>query len=92
MVQRLEGERPSARHTGDDVDQLVGDGGLATTVVLHGQTVDHVRRVLRRVIHGIPTTAISAYGSAELPSVIHTEHSARKRGPRRESRKWHWQG
>ena len=77
--------------TSDDIDQLVRDGGLATTVVLHGPPVDHVRRVLGRVVHGIPTTAISAYDSAELPSVIHTEHSARKRGPRRGSRKWRWQ-
>ena len=41
--------------TSDNVDELVRDGGLATTVVLQRQTVDHVTSVLRRVVHGVAT-------------------------------------
>ena len=34
--------RRIVERTSDDVHQLVRNGGLATTVVLHGQAVDHV--------------------------------------------------
>ena len=44
--------------TSDDVDELVRDGGLATTVVLHLERADHVRRVLRRVVHGVATAKV----------------------------------
>lgn len=39
--------------TSDDIDELVGDSGLATTVVLHLQAGDHVGGVLGCVIHGL---------------------------------------
>ena len=49
--------------TSDDIDQLVRDGGLATTVVLHGQPIDHVRRVLRCVVHSVTTEELcETYG------------------------------
>ena len=77
--------------TSDDVDELVRDGGLATTVVLHRQTADHVGRVLRRVVHGV------AARKRLLRTVQHllcvntlTERSARRRAPRQEQRRWRW--
>ena len=39
--------------TGNDVDQLVGNGGLTTSVVFHGQRANHVRGVLGRAVHRI---------------------------------------
>ena len=44
--------------TSDDVDELVGDGSLATTVVLHLQRGDHVAGILGRVVHGVTTRAL----------------------------------
>jgi hypothetical protein len=41
--------------TSNNIDKLVRDGGLATTVVLHLQTGDHVTSVLRGIVHGIAT-------------------------------------
>src|SRR5262249_51895499 len=37
---------------GDDLDQLLGDVGLALAVVLDGQLVDHVAGVAGGVVHG----------------------------------------
>src|SRR5215469_4878957 len=38
--------------TGDDLDQLLGDGGLARTVVVEGKPVDHLAGVAGGVVHG----------------------------------------
>ena len=78
--------------TSDDVDELVRDGGLATTVVLHRQTADHVGRVLRRVVHGVAARKRLLSMVHHLPRVnTLTEHSARRRAPRQGQRRWHWQ-
>src|SRR5579871_1431327 len=37
--------------TGDDLDQLLGDDGLSRAVIVHGQAVDHVAGIARRVVH-----------------------------------------
>ena len=39
--------------TSNDIDQLVGDSGLATTVVLHLEAGNHVGGVLGCVVHGL---------------------------------------
>lgn len=39
--------------TGDDVDEVVGDGGLSTAVVDHVEVGDHVAGVLGGVVHGV---------------------------------------
>jgi hypothetical protein len=49
------GTKRMGQLTGNDINQLVGNGGLATTVVLHLERANHVRSVLRRVVHGIAT-------------------------------------
>src|SRR6516164_5313312 len=36
---------------GDDLDQLLGDGGLTRAVVVEGQAVDHLAGVAGRVVH-----------------------------------------
>ena len=38
--------------TGDDLDQLLGDLGLAGPVILQRQIVDHLASVARGVVHG----------------------------------------
>jgi hypothetical protein len=40
-------QRSTVPTHGDDVDELVGDDGLATTVVLELERADHVEGVLR---------------------------------------------
>lgn len=47
--------RMAREHTSDDVDKLVRDSGLATTVVLHLEGANHVRSVLRRIVHSVAT-------------------------------------
>jgi len=39
------------RRTGDDIDQLIGDGSLATPIVLHLEGANHVLCVLGGVVH-----------------------------------------
>ena len=39
--------------TRDNIDELVGDSGLATTVVLHLEGSNHVGGVLGGVVHGL---------------------------------------
>ena len=41
--------------TSDDVDQLIGNGSLSATIVLHCESVNHVRCILRGIVHGIAT-------------------------------------
>src|SRR6516225_2176444 len=36
---------------GDDLDQLLGDGGLTRAVVVEGEAVDHLAGIARRVVH-----------------------------------------
>ena len=50
---------------GDDLDQLLGDVGLALPVVLEGELVDEVARVAGRVVHGGHPRALLAGGSHE---------------------------
>lgn len=38
--------------TGDNLDELAGDDGLARAVEGEGELVDHLARVLGRVVHG----------------------------------------
>src|SRR5713101_337184 len=40
-----------SRRPGDDLDQFLGDPRLAGAVVVQGQRIDHVSRVLRRRVH-----------------------------------------
>ena len=47
--------RLQSTSTGNDIDELVGDRSLTSTVVLELQTVDHVTSVLGRVVHSIAT-------------------------------------
>src|SRR4051794_7506250 len=43
--------------TGDDLDQLLRDDGLARAVIIHRQTIDHLAGIARRVVHrGHPRT------------------------------------
>jgi hypothetical protein len=51
------------RRTSDDVDELVRDRGLATTVVLELQTANHLAGVLGGVLHGVATEFKSVWGS-----------------------------
>ncbi len=37
--------------TGDDFDQLGGDGGLAAAVVLDGQLADQIAGIARGIVH-----------------------------------------
>jgi hypothetical protein len=41
------------RHTCDAIDQLTGNGSLATTTVFHLKGANHVFCILRCIIHGI---------------------------------------
>lgn len=45
--------RLESRSTSDNVDQVVGNGGLSTTVVQHVERRDHVTCVLGGVVHGV---------------------------------------
>lgn len=49
----METRRSKSRSTSDNVDQVVGNGGLSTTVVKHVERRDHVTGVLRGVVHGV---------------------------------------
>lgn len=51
------------RGTRDNVNQLAGDGSLATTVVEQVKVGNHVTSVLRRVVHGV-TLAVDLRGMA----------------------------
>src|SRR5713226_2390059 len=44
-------ESLQSRRPGDDLDQFLGDPRLAGAVVVQGQRVDHVSRVLGRRVH-----------------------------------------
>ena len=66
--------------TSDDIHQFVGDGGLATTIVLHLQGCNHVGGVLRGVVHSVSAEESQPHGSSR--SEVHTERSVRKRGLR----------
>ena len=48
--------------TGNDIYQLVGNGGLATSVVFHGQRANHIRGVLRCIVHRIATVRDRSIG------------------------------
>lgn len=47
--------------TCDDVDELVRDGGLTTTVVFELQIRDHVASVLGGVVHGVAAKEYSEH-------------------------------
>src|SRR5262245_42912729 len=52
LVAMLSSERISDRlGAGDDLDQLLGDGGLAGAVENEGEAIDHVAGVARRAVH-----------------------------------------
>ena len=76
--------------TGNDVDQLVGNGGLTTSVVFHGQRANHVRGVLGRIVHCIATAWARSIGHQCCQIRIRTERSVRKHGPRRGQHREHW--
>ena len=46
VCKRLGGQREGKKHTSNDVDEVVGDGGLAQSVVLQLEGGNHVVRVL----------------------------------------------
>lgn len=67
--------------TCDNVDQLVGNGSLSSSVVCHVECLDHVTSVLRCVVHGVPSRvdlcsvsfhqgSVHCVGQGELSQVL----------------------
>src|SRR5207302_4125113 len=50
---------------GDDLDQLLGDDGLAGAVVVHREPVDHLAGIARRAVHRGHPGALLARGVFE---------------------------
>ena len=48
------------KRTSDNIHQLIRDGSLATTVVLHLEGPNHVACILGRVIHGVSAGTLFA--------------------------------
>ena len=66
---------------GDDLDQLLGDGGLARAVIVQGQPVDHVAGVAGGVVHRGHPRALLARGVFEERRVdLHREVARQQLG------------